>query len=224
MKAIVMAGGHGTRMRPLLAPPINKHLMPVGGRTLIEWPLLFLANSGVRDVLILLNGPHAELICETIGTGEHLGLNVFYRYTPETHGASVGRHLLLAQPWVTDEPFLLIIGDSLYFLPEIPNLRSVKATHTWVFKPDDAWDDMSKYAKAPHQFEFLQSGLWFFDQRLFAALTDLADLPELRIRHIIEHLAKDRSLTATLLPPRSFIDCGTPDAVATANRILTHKT
>lgn len=70
MKAVVMAGGLGTRLRPTLALPINKHLYPVAGKPLINWPLELLGRSGVTEVLVLLNGSHAELLLETIGTGK----------------------------------------------------------------------------------------------------------------------------------------------------------
>lgn len=217
MKAVVMAGGLGTRMRPLLAGPINKHLMPVGGQPLIFWPLKLLAASGITEVLVLLNGPHSELLFETIGSGETFGLTIYYRFTPETAGASVGVHLRLAEPWVKDEPFLLLLGDSVYFLSTIPHLKSVTAPHSWAMSPDPTWDDMDKYAPVPDQAPYLQTGIWLFNQQLFATLTALENTAVVRIRDLVQHLAQQECITMTLLPPRSFIDCGTPEAVARVN-------
>ena len=222
MKAVVMAGGLGTRMRPLLAPPINKHLMPVAGMPLIFHPLALLARSGVTEVLILLNGEHPELLLKTIGDGSQFGLQVLYRYLPETHGASVGLHLNLAKVWTRGEPFLLILGDGYYQLEYIPQLsRKLYAPHIWAMPLDAQWDDPKKYALVPNESKWVQTGLWLFDDRVFASICTLEKAGgEIRIRHIVEHLhTTQQAVTFTKLPTRSYIDCGTPEAIAQVNAL-----
>lgn len=220
-KAVVMAGGLGTRMRPTLAPPINKHLCPVAGKPLIHYPLELLAASGVVEVLILLNGSHPELIMETVENGTDFNMDILYAYTKETHGASVGKHLLMAEQWVGDEPFLLLLGDSVYFIAEIPALSASKPTHSWVMqKPDNSWDDVTKYADLPDDARYIQTGLWLFDKRIFAAARSLANTNELRIRHLVQALHDVTPVTKTVLPEKSFIDCGTTSAVKQVETML----
>lgn len=220
IKAVVMAGGLGTRMRPALAAPINKHLCPVAGQPLISYPLELLARSGVTDVLILLHGQHPELIMETVACGRTFGLNILYAYTCETHGASVGKHLLLAQHWVQDDPFLLVLGDSVYFLEVLPDLTTAQPTHSWVMPaPDEAWDDINKYAPCPRNAARIQTGIWLFDARVFAAVEALVHTKEVRIRHLVTYLHRQEPITTSVLPPHSFIDCGTPQAVLQVARL-----
>lgn len=66
MDAIVMAGGRGSRLRPLVAAPVPKHLIPVGGYPLIWHVLQMLIQGGVERIVVSLNGPHPELTLETI--------------------------------------------------------------------------------------------------------------------------------------------------------------
>lgn len=185
-------------------------------------PATLLARSGVTEVLVLLNGQHPELILETIGSGEALGLTVYYRYTRETHGASVGRHLALAREWVGTEAFLLLLGDSFFTLETIPDLETAKAPHIWAFQDDPAHDDMTKYAPVPYYPGLRQSGLWLFNESLFTAVTALANEPELRIRQLVKLVTQAVLPNVTVLPPQSFIDCGTPEAIRRAEALVRH--
>lgn len=220
-KAVIMAGGLGTRVRPALAPPINKHLYPVAGKPLLHYPLELLARSGVTDVLILLNGTHPELLLETIEDGTQFGLNVLYAYSRETFGPSVGFHLLKAEHWVQDEPFLLLLGDSVYFIDTIPELDTAQAPHSWCMPlPTAGWDDVCKYAPYPSDPRYIQTGLWLFDKSLFTVARELAAYDEVRIRHLVAALHSFRTVSKTVLPAESFIDCGTPAAIVRAETIL----
>jgi NDP-sugar pyrophosphorylase family protein len=61
MDVIIFAGGAGTRMRPLVAAPIPKHLIPVGDYPLIYHVLQTAVRGGASRLLLSLNGPHPEL-------------------------------------------------------------------------------------------------------------------------------------------------------------------
>lgn len=208
-----MAGGNGTRLRPTLASPINKHLIPVGGKPLIFWPLELLARSGITDVLVMLNGAHPELLLETVDNGNHFGLEVTYSYTKETYGPSVGMHILRARSWVKDEPFLLMLGDSVFFLDTIPDINSASPTHCWAMPIENGWDDPRKYAKLPGLPGYCQTGLWLFDSKIFNAIEELSSLEELRVRNLVEYLHKNQPVNHTIIGPQQFIDCGTPKAI-----------
>lgn len=86
MKAFVLAGGLGTRLRPRFGE-LPKPLAPVGGRPFLERPLAWLAAHGVRDVVLCL-GHGADAIRAAIGDGAALGVRVAYSVEPEPLGTA----------------------------------------------------------------------------------------------------------------------------------------
>ena len=98
MKGVVLAGGLGTRLRPL-TKVTNKHLLPIYDRPLIYYPLQAMANSGVRDVLVITNPEHAEHFNELLGTGDEFGLHLEYQLQEEAGGLAQAVSLLFATIW-----------------------------------------------------------------------------------------------------------------------------
>ncbi len=108
MKAMILAAGRGERMRPLTdATP--KPLLRVGGRALIEYHLLSLADAGITDVVI--NHAHlGQQLVETLGDGSRYGVNI--QYSGEPAGAlETGGGIRRALPLLGDEAFMVINGD-----------------------------------------------------------------------------------------------------------------
>ncbi len=88
MKAIILAAGFGTRLRPL-TDNTPKPLIQVGGRPLIHYSLLLLRKYGVTDVVINVHY-HADKIVEAIGNGRQLGMKIAYSKEPEILGTGGG--------------------------------------------------------------------------------------------------------------------------------------
>lgn len=109
MKAVVMAGGTGTRLRPLTTS-WPKPLLPVAGRPLLEHLLLLLSQHGVRDAVITVHYL-APLIRTYFGSGSELGMRLTYVTEPEPMGTAGS--VKLAEQALRDEPFLVISGDGL---------------------------------------------------------------------------------------------------------------
>lgn len=106
-RAMILAAGQGTRMRPLtLNTP--KPLLPVGGKPLIEWHLERLAAAGIQDVVINLYYL-GEQIRQALGNGERWGLTL--HFSEETCLLETGGGIRQALPLLGDAPFLLINGD-----------------------------------------------------------------------------------------------------------------
>ncbi len=112
MKAMILAAGFGTRLRPL-TNSIPKPLLPVAGTPLIVWNLLLLKRHGFRDVLINLHhlGP---LIEQALGDGSRFGLRIEYSREPVILGTGGG--IKQAEPYFSGEPFLVLNGDTLFEL------------------------------------------------------------------------------------------------------------
>lgn len=112
MKAMILAAGLGTRLRPL-TNIIPKPLLPVAGTPLIVWNLLLLRRYGFREVIINLHhlGP---LIEQTLGDGSRFGLRIDYSREPVILGTGGG--IKQAESSFSGEPFLVLNGDTLFEL------------------------------------------------------------------------------------------------------------
>jgi NDP-sugar pyrophosphorylase family protein len=104
MKALLLAAGLGTRMRGAFGD-VPKILVPLGGRTLLDHQLDYLAGQGVDEVAINLHH-HADAVVEHLGRGTPLPVRVSVE---ETLLGTAGALLPLA-PFL-DEPFVLLYGD-----------------------------------------------------------------------------------------------------------------
>ena len=110
MQVVILAGGLGSRLRPLTAR-IPKPMAPVAGAPYLEHQLRLLARQSLRDVVIL-TGYLGEQIEEYFGDGRRLGLEI--QYSREGQPLGTGGALRHARPLLA-ESFLVIYGDS--YLP-----------------------------------------------------------------------------------------------------------
>lgn len=108
MKAMLLAAGRGTRLRPL-TDNIPKPLLQVGSHRLIEYHLLALAEAGIKEVIINICY-HAKQIMEQLGNGSRYGLTIEYSYEPDRI-LGTGGGIYQALPLLGDKPFILISAD-----------------------------------------------------------------------------------------------------------------
>ena len=123
MKAMILAAGKGTRMRPL-TNNTPKPLIPVGGKPLITHHLEKLADAGFKDIVINV-AYLGEKIIETIGSGEQWGLTI--HYSKEEKPLETAGGILHAQKLLGEDTFLLINGDVWTDYP-LANLRTKTLT------------------------------------------------------------------------------------------------
>lgn len=109
MKAVVMAGGEGTRLRPLTSHR-PKPLVPVLNKPIAQHIIEHLKRAGITDIVVTLYYL-AEEIQNYFGTGEELGVNLIYSIedTPLGTAGSVKK----AEEHLKDEPFIIVSGDAL---------------------------------------------------------------------------------------------------------------
>ncbi len=109
MKGLLLAGGYGTRLRPLTFTG-NKHMIPVANRPILLYGLEHLRAAGIRRVAIVL-GPMHEGIQEAVGDGHHLGLEVTYVHQGAPKG--LAHAVACAREFLDGEPFVMYLGDNL---------------------------------------------------------------------------------------------------------------
>ncbi|MEM1991396.1 MAG: glucose-1-phosphate thymidylyltransferase [Thermoproteota archaeon] len=109
MRGLLLAGGHGTRLRPLTFTG-NKHLLPVANKPILFYGLENLARAGIEEVGIIL-GPIKEGIVEAVGDGAKFGLKVTYIHQPEPLG--IAHAIMISKEFLRGEPFVVYLGDNL---------------------------------------------------------------------------------------------------------------
>lgn len=120
MRGILLAGGNGTRLRPL-TNITNKHLIAVYDRPMIEYPLTTLVDAGCKDILVVSGREYAGDFLEYLGSGKDRGLEFTYRVQEEAGG--IAQALGLAEDFADGEDILVILGDNYYeFAPEFKSL------------------------------------------------------------------------------------------------------
>ena len=109
MKGLILAGGHGTRLRPLTFTG-NKHMIPIANKAMIFHGLEHLIKAGIKNIVIVL-GPLKEGIKEAIGDGQKFGINVTYIEQGEPKG--LAHAVIISEQALGDEPFVMYLGDNL---------------------------------------------------------------------------------------------------------------
>jgi len=110
MRAIILAGGRGTRLRPL-TDKTPKPLLPIKGKPLLEWVILTLKRHGITDIILSI-GYKAEMIKEYFKDGSPLHLSISYNIEENPLGTG-GAVKDIVQNHNIKNPFILVWGDNL---------------------------------------------------------------------------------------------------------------
>lgn len=228
MRGIILAGGFGHRLTAL-TNPLNKHLLPVFDRPMVIHGVRTLVESGLDDIMVLLNGRHPGIFLEMLGDGLELGCHISFRYEMDVRGP--GRTLLMAERWIGDEDFVVLLGDGVYFVPL--QLDTKPTPHMFVM-PLEGFDDPRKYGQVMIDNERVTSIVWKperiysnliqttcfnFSPDAFTRLRRIGRLVrgEVSITSLTSEYVREGLMKYSLLPPRSYIDCGTIEALHTAS-------
>ncbi len=109
MKGLILAGGHGTRLRPLTFTG-NKHMIPIANEPMLFYGLRHLAGGGLKEVGIVLGDEH-EGIEEAVGDGRPFGLRIAYIHQGAPKG--LAHAVACAREFLADDPFVMYLGDNL---------------------------------------------------------------------------------------------------------------
>jgi len=121
MKGIVLAGGTGSRLRPLTRVT-NKHLLPVGKYPMIFYPIYRLKQTGIRDILIVTGREHMGDVMELLGSGRDFGVEFTYKVQDEAGG--IAQALGLGEHFVNGDKCVVILGDNIFEDDITPYVRS----------------------------------------------------------------------------------------------------
>ena len=111
MKGIVLAGGLGSRLRPLTAVT-NKHLLPVYDQPMIYYPIQTLVNAGVTDIMIVTGGNSAGDFLKLLGNGKAFGLK-HLNYAYQEGEGGIADALSLVEHFAAGDSICVVLGDNI---------------------------------------------------------------------------------------------------------------
>jgi glucose-1-phosphate thymidylyltransferase len=111
VKGVVLAGGLGTRLRPLTAVT-NKHLLPVYDQPMIYYPIQTLVNAGITDIMVVTGGSSAGDFLKLLGNGKAFGLK-HINYTYQEGEGGIAEALSLVEHFGAGDPVCVVLGDNI---------------------------------------------------------------------------------------------------------------
>ncbi len=111
MKGVLLAGGYGTRLRPLTYIT-NKHLLPVYDRPMIEYGLEALYLAGIKNICVVLGGAKPEDVIKYLGNGYKYGVNLSYKWQGEPKG--IAHAIFCARDFFRGDPFVVHLADNIF--------------------------------------------------------------------------------------------------------------
>jgi glucose-1-phosphate thymidylyltransferase len=229
MKGIVLAGGMGTRLRPLTLVT-NKHLLPVYDKPMILYPLETLKKSGITDILLVTGREHAGHFINFLGSGKEYGVQLSYAVQNKNDGG-IADALSYAEDFADKGRVAVILGDNIFednFTKVVKTFR--KGARIFLKKVKDpqrygvpVFDKAGK--KIIHIEEkplepksnFAQTGIYFFDNEIFKFIKKLSPSKrgELEMTDAINHYVKRGNISHAIVKG-SWYDAGTIDSLLEA--------
>jgi glucose-1-phosphate thymidylyltransferase len=111
MKAVVLAGGTGSRLNPLTRVT-NKHLLPVYDKPMVYYPIQMLVNAGIQEILLVTGGKNSGDFLRLLGNGRDFGLK-HLNYTYQEGEGGIAEALGLAEFFAGAEPICVVLGDNI---------------------------------------------------------------------------------------------------------------
>lgn len=203
MKGVILAGGTGSRLYPL-TQVTNKHLLPVYNKPMIYYPIERMAESGIKDILLVCGGNAAGEFLRILGNGDRFGVRLHYTYQPEAKGISDA--LGLAEQFVGGSPMCVILGDNLFEKPFTEAVRRFEndpvgavvfgtktehPEHYGVIDEESATGKVRKIVEKPKHFvsNLIATGLYMYDSTVWDFIKQLTPSArgELEITDVNNH-------------------------------------
>lgn len=227
MKGIVLAGGLGTRLRPL-TKVASKQLLPIYDKPLIYYPLSTLMLANIREVLIISAPDQLDRFKHLLGDGKDFGLQIDYKIQDKPAG--IAQSLILAEEFIGSNKSALVLGDNLFHGPglgrRLETFNNVKGAQIFGYHVQDpspygvaTIDEKNQVTELHEKPKDSKSkiaipGLYFFDENAssFAKELEPSARGELEILDLLKAYLKESRLALEMLPRgTAWFDSGTFD-------------
>lgn len=234
MKGVILAGGLGSRLRPL-TNVTNKHLLPIYDRPMIFYPLQTLVDAGIRDILIVTGGSNAGDFLRLIGNGAAFGLK-HVNYTYQKGEGGIAEALGLAEHFADGEKLAVVLGDNI--------LQRSIASHVESFRRQPIGAKiLIKKVPDPERFGvvvfkkgkvlkieekpkrpksgYIVTGIYMYDAQVFEIIKTLkpSGRGEMEITDVNNAYIRQGQMTCDVLEGW-WSDCGTFDSLLHASRLV----
>ena len=112
MKALLLAGGTGSRLFPVTLG-VSKQLLPVYDKPMVYYPLSVLLLAGIREVLLISTPQDIEQYQRLLGDGSKWGITIVFKIQYKPNGLAAA--FLLGEEFIGQDPVCLILGDNIFY-------------------------------------------------------------------------------------------------------------
>ncbi len=234
MKGIILAGGSGTRLRPL-TKVTSKQLLPVYDQPMIFYPLQTLLTAGIKDILIIIAPDHAGDFLKLLGSGKEFQAKFSYEIQDKPEG--LAQAFIIGKNFIGYDNVTLILGDNLYEDDFSEAIRTFKSGGRVFIKkvPDPErfgvaeFDETGKVIsieEKPKQPKstYAVTGLYIYDNSVVqkAASLQPSSRGELEITDLNNLFLKERALDVAFVKG-AWLDTGTHESLFAAGALMRKK-
>ncbi len=239
MKAIILAGGSGTRLYPV-TQAINKHFLPIYNKPMIYYPLSLAMLLNIKDIVLVINPEDEEVFKKIFKDGSMLGINISYVIQDHPNGLAEG--IILSKDYI-DGPFMYLLGDNILYGHNVWQVLeeakediiknggayvfgyAVKDPHRFGIVEFDEKNNVLSIEEKPKnpKSHFAAIGIYFFDEKAIdiASNTKPSHRGELEITSLLEEYLKTKKLKVKLLGRGyAWFDAGTHDSFLEAGEFV----
>ena len=214
-KAIILAGGKGTRMSPL-TKAVNKQLLPIYDKPLIFYPLSILMLSKIKDILIIVNKGQLNQYKKILPNGDNLGIKITYK--EQNHPRGLPDAFLIGEKFINNQNVALILGDNFFYGQNLSSKllnctklnKGAKVILHKVIKPElygvakvNKNGAIKLLKEKPKKFisDLAITGLYFFDNKVikYAKKLKPSKRGEIEIVDLLNFYKSSKQLTADLI-------------------------
>lgn len=232
MKGIILAGGTGSRLRPITYA-VSKQLVPVYDKPMIYYPLSTLMLAGIDDILIITTENDVEQFRRLLGDGSQFGISL--SFVVQDHPNGLAEAFILGAEHIGDDSVALILGDNIFYgaglgtqLRRFHEVDGGAIFAYWVAHPEaygvvdfDENGQALSLAEKPEKpaSHYAVPGLYFYDNSVIEIARGLEPSArgELEITDINNAYLRQGKLAVEVLPRgTAWLDTGTVDLLMAA--------
>ena len=236
MRGVILAGGNGSRLRPL-TKTVNKHLLPIGEKPMLQHCVEKLVEAGINDIMVITGGEHLGGIAEFLGSGKDFDCHVTYRVQDRAGG--IAEALGLCEDFAQGGKVCVLLGDNMFedslkpFVDEYIQ-RDFGAMNILKEVPDPerfgvaeiqgkAIINITEKPKEPKS-NWAVTGIYFYDQYAFEIANELepSQRGELEITDVNNAYIRKAEMLAGFFKGW-WTDAGTHESYAIANELIRKK-